>query len=268
MAKSIKFTNDTYLDGSNVRIPQIAKEQNLNGIFLRFSTSASGWDAQVKELQDFIDTHCTYGSYFINCNMNGAHAAAMVEKASELYESFLLFSYSAFQWYRKYNGSWSGVNNIVTDTNHVDHYKLIYDGKLGAAQQDFYFNYNFKKGKTYDLFIEGVGASPVDYSVLPNSGWWTFLLDRIGGSEGNHYYEHINSYLTFRLDAVFTVHFTFQYLDNGIITVHGDWINRTNRNSLYSRHIMGASNNAFDLWTSLYFAGTFPAGMRTRVYER
>lgn len=268
MSKSIKFTGDTYLDGSSVRIPKIANEQTLNGIFRRFSTSASGWDAQIKELQTYIDNQCTYGAYFINCNMHGAHGIAFVERASDLYASFVIFSYSYFQWYRKYAGTWYSEQNMMSYEGHTEPYKLIYEGKLGAQTQDFYFSHNFQKGKTYDLFIEGVGASPADYSILPNSGWWTFLLDRVGGSEGTHYYEHQNTYLQFRLDASFSVHYVFQYLDNGLISVHGDWVNRTSCDSMYSRHIDGISNNAFNPWTSLYFAGTFPAGMHTRVYER
>lgn len=266
MAKSVKFTNDTYLDGSNVRIPRIAHEQNLQGLFRFFSTSASGWDNQVKELEDYIDSQCIYGAYFINCNMNGAHVIALVERASDQYASFILFSYTYLQWYRKTQGVWHNSSpNIIPS---IDTSTLIYQETFVSSQTDRMISYNFKDYKTYDLFIEGSNASPVDYSVLPNSGWYTFVMDRTGGSTGNHYYESLNTYLQFRLDADFSVHYVFRKLPSGRIAVHGDWVNRTSNGGLYSRHINGVSNDVFTDWTSLYLAGTFPAGMRIRIYER
>lgn len=121
MAKSIKLKNDLYIDGSNIRIPNVNIGRTLNGMLVNWGTTAASFTNQLNELKQFCINNCQVGMTIINCSFNGAHYIALLEKASDSYMSFVLFNYSQFTHYKYYNGTWAEItlNDVYVNRGYL-----------------------------------------------------------------------------------------------------------------------------------------------------
>ena len=110
MSKSVRFTEDTYLDSSAVRISEVNRGRNLSSMLKAWSTGTSGFDAQISEFQNWIKNNCEVGTTIVDCLLNGVHYSAIIEKASNTYMSFIIFGYGNSILYKCNNGGWSKID--------------------------------------------------------------------------------------------------------------------------------------------------------------
>lgn len=145
---------------------------------------------------------------------------------------------------------------------------LIYKNTLVGSTADYQCEFNFQKGKIYDVYISGSEGYPSDPRILVNAVWDKWTLITYGMSINQWYNVVSNDYLSFRIDKTFAIHYTIQYHNDGKVSCIGEWVNQTGNLESYNRSVRGITEKAYDSFHTLYIAGTLPAGTVTSIYER